>query len=219
MRRFLFPIVRALTCFPKDTRICLYVLSLGADDKSSRGICKEATNIKEDRNMLRYFSIVLLCLAVSLSACSKNGTPVPAVEGKQAPDFTLSDLAGKKTTLSDLKGSVVLVNFWATWCPPCREEIPSMAALNRIMTGKPFRMLAISIDQGGKGAVSDYFNRNGVSLPALLDSDAKVGNLYGITGVPETFVIDKTGVILKKVVGPLDWSSPDVVTFLDNAMK
>lgn len=169
--------------------------------------------------MLRYFLICMLSLAISLSACSRNETPVPAVEGKQAPDFTLSDLAGKKTRLYDLKGSVVLVNFWATWCPPCREEIPSMAALNRIMTGKPFRMLAISIDQGGKGAVSDYFNRNGTSLPALLDSDGKVGNLYGITGVPETFVIDKTGVIIRKVVGPLDWSAHDVVTFLDNAMK
>lgn len=100
--------------------------------------------------MLRYLSIIVLCLVISLSACSRNETPVPAVEGKQAPDFTLSDLSGKKTRLSDLKGTVVLVNFWATWCPPCREEIPSMAALNRIMAGKPFRMLAISIDQGGK---------------------------------------------------------------------
>jgi peroxiredoxin len=169
--------------------------------------------------MPRYFSIIVLGLVISLSACSRNEAPVPAVEGKQAPDFTLSDLSGNKTTLSGLKGTVVLVNFWATWCPPCREEIPSMAALNRIMTGKPFRMLAISIDQGGKGAVSDYFNRSGISLPALLDSDGKVGNLYGITGVPETFVIDKSGVIIKKVVGPLDWSSPDVVKFLDNAMK
>jgi peroxiredoxin len=157
-------------------------------------------------------------MAVFLASCSTRDS-MPAVEGKEAPDFALSDLSGKKTRLSDLRGTVVLVNFWATWCPPCREEIPSMMALNRIMAGRPFRMLAVSIDQGGQGAVSGYFSRSGTSLPALLDSDGKVGSLYGITGVPESFVIDKRGVIIKKIVGPLDWSDPGVVKFLEDAMK
>jgi peroxiredoxin len=139
--------------------------------------------------------------------------------GKQAPDFVLADISGLKTRLSDLKGEVVLVNFWATWCPPCREEIPSMAALNRLMAGKPFRMLAISIDQGGKGAVKAFFKESGLTIPVLLDSDGSVGKLYGITGVPETFVIDRKGVIIKKFIGPLDWSAPEVVNFLTGAMK
>ena len=169
--------------------------------------------------MPRHIRIFVLSLAIALAACSSSEPPMPAVVGKVAPDFTVRDLAGNPTKLSDLKGNVVLVNFWATWCPPCREEIPSMAALNRIMSGRPFRMLAISVDQGGKGAVEDYFKRSGTSLPALLDSDEKVGKLYGITGVPETFVIDKRGVIIKKVIGPLDWSHPEVVNFLIEAMK
>jgi peroxiredoxin len=169
--------------------------------------------------MTRFVSIFLLLVIFSLSACSTSEAPKPAVEGQQAPDFTLADVSGIKICLSDLKGEVVLVNFWATWCPPCREEIPSMVALNRLMAGKPFRMLAISLDQGGKDAVNDFFRRSGLTLPVLLDSDGKVGKLYGITGVPETFVIDRKGVIIKKVIGPLDWSAPEVVNFLTGAMK
>ena len=94
-----------------------------------------------------------------------------------------------------------------------------MAILNKVMEGKPFRMLPISIDEGGKGAVDDYFKKSGTSLPALLDTNGKVGRLYCITGVPETFVIDKRGVIIKKVIGPLDWSHPEVVKYLTDAMK
>jgi peroxiredoxin len=164
------------------------------------------------------FNLLLICI-ISLTACSTREAPQPAMEGKPAPDFTLVDLAGQKTRLSDLKGKVVLVNFWATWCPPCREEIPSMANLNRIMAGKPFRMLAISIDQGGKEAVEAFFRQSGTTLPALLDSSGATGKLYGTTGVPETFVIDRKGVIIKKVIGALNWSDPEVVEFLKETMN
>jgi peroxiredoxin len=79
-------------------------------------------------------------------------------------------------------------------------------------------MMAISIDQGGKDAVNDFFKKSGLTLPVFLDSDGRVGKLYGITGVPETFVIDRKGVIIKKIVGPLDWSAPEVVKFINDAM-
>lgn len=169
--------------------------------------------------MKRLVSIALLLCIIILTACSRKETAQPALEGKPAPDFNVRDLAGKETRLSDLKGKVTLVNFWATWCPPCREEVPSMAELNRLMAGKPFRMLAISIDQGGKGAVEAFFRQANVSLPAYLDSDGAIGKMYGITGVPETFVIDRKGVIIKKVIGPQEWSAPEVVKFLDDAMR
>jgi len=169
--------------------------------------------------MKRLVPVFLLLSFLAMAACSREEAPQPATEGKPAPDFTLPDLAGQKTRLSDLKGKVVLVNFWATWCPPCREEIPSMAVLNRLMAGKPFRMLAISIDQGGKGAVEAFFRESGTTLPALLDADGTTGRLYGTTGVPETFVIDRKGVIIKKVVGALNWSDPEVVRFLNEAME
>jgi peroxiredoxin len=169
--------------------------------------------------MKRLVEIVLLFSIIALTCCSRKEAPQLALEGKAAPDFTVRDLVGKETRLSDLNGKVLLVNFWATWCPSCREEVPSMAALNRLMDGKPFRMLAISIDQGGKEAVEAFFKQANTSLPAYLDSNGAIGKMYGITGVPETFVIDRKGVIIKKVIGPLDWSAPEVVKFLNETMK
>jgi thiol-disulfide isomerase/thioredoxin len=169
--------------------------------------------------MKRLVAIALLFSIITLAGCSRKEEPQAALEGSVAPDFTVRDLVGKETRLSDLKGEVVLVNFWATWCPPCREEIPSMAALNVLMSGKPFRMLAISIDEGGKDAVEAFFKQSKTSLPAYLDNSGAIGKVYGITGVPETFVIDRKGVIIKKVVGPLDWNAPEVVKFLNETMQ
>jgi peroxiredoxin len=161
-------------------------------------------------------ALVLLALFV-VPGCNKKLEP--AVEGKLAPDFTLKDLSGRPVQLSSLKGKVVLVNFWATWCPPCREEIPSMLKMNQAMQGKPFQWLAVSIDEGGKGAVEDFMKKSGAVMPTLLDTDGAVSRRYGTTGVPETFVIDTKGVIMKKVVGGMDWSSPEVLAALADLGK
>ena len=158
-------------------------------------------------------TVVLLAL---LAGAGCNKREEPAVEGKPAPDFTLNDLSGRPVQLSSLRGKVVLVNFWATWCPPCREEVPSLVRMNQALQGKPFQLLAVSIDEGGKGAVTDFFKKGGVTLPALLDTDGAVSRRYGTTGVPETFVIDTKGVIMKKVVGAMDWSSPEVLAALED---
>ncbi|HEY5974688.1 MAG TPA: TlpA disulfide reductase family protein [Geobacteraceae bacterium] len=170
--------------------------------------------------MNRWLGVALVLMVCIVCGCSKKseqgGGPAKAAEGATAPDFSARDLAGKEVRLTELRGKVVLVNFWATWCPPCREEIPSMVNLNRLMAGKPYQMLALSIDEGGKQAIEEFFKGSGQTLPALLDGDQRVGKLYGITGVPETFVIDKKGVIVKKVVGGLDWSAPDVVKYLND---
>jgi thiol-disulfide isomerase/thioredoxin len=152
---------------------------------------------------------------------SGKGAPAQtakAVEGAAAPDFTVKDLEGKDVALSSLKGTVVMVNFWATWCPPCKEEIPSLIKLNKAMTGKSFRMLAIAVDEGGKDPVQKFFKGN-KDLPAYLDPDGKVSQLYGTTGVPETFIVDKQGIIQKKIVGGMDWSSQEVISYMDDLLK
>jgi thiol-disulfide isomerase/thioredoxin len=176
--------------------------------------------------MKRLLFIAALCLTttlLSLSGCSKQQSGTSAqkkgvVESKPAPDVTLKSISGESLTLSSLKGKVVLLNFWATWCPPCREEIPSMMKLNSFMAGKPFQMLAVSIDEGGKKAVEDFFAESRFSLPAYLDPETAAAKVYGITGVPETFVIDKQGIVVKKVIGPMDWNSPEAVAFLEGLM-
>lgn len=167
--------------------------------------------------MKRKLFLTLIVMTLALPGCSRKEKP--ALAGNPAPDFTLKDLSGKEVKLSSLRGKVVLLNFWATWCPPCRQEIPSMMRLNQAMAGKPFQMVAVSEDAGGKEAVEGYFKESGTALPALLDTDQAVGQRYGLTGVPETFVIDAKGVILKKVVGAMDWSDPNVIGFLNGAMK
>ncbi|HEY6871838.1 MAG TPA: TlpA disulfide reductase family protein [Geobacteraceae bacterium] len=165
--------------------------------------------------MKRYFCLSLLLLLFALPACTTKEEK-PALEGNPAPDFTLKDLSGHDVRLADLQGKVVLLNFWATWCPPCREEIPSMMRLNQAMAGKAFQMVAVSINEGGAQEVEAYFKQSGNTLPALLDTTQAVSKRYGLTGVPESFVLDKKGVILKKVVGGMDWSDPTVVKYLSD---
>ena len=173
--------------------------------------------------MQRIFFLFISCLFLSLTACSKSDTSkksVVATENSPAPDVSVVSLVnGSTLKLSDFKGKVVLLNFWATWCPPCREEIPSMMKLNRFMTGKPFQMVAVSIDEGGKPAIESFFKETGFSLPTYLDESGASAKSYGITGVPESFIIDKQGVLVKKIIGGFAWDSPEAVSFLEGLMK
>lgn len=173
--------------------------------------------------MRRITFLVLSFLFLSLSACTKvdtQKTGTVAKEKSPAPEITVVSIAnGSKLNLSDLKGKVVLLNFWATWCPPCREEIPSMMKLNSFMTGKPFQMVAVSIDEGGKSSIESFFKETGFTLPTYLDESGVSSKSYGITGVPESFIIDKQGVLVKKIIGGFAWDSPEAVSFIEGLMK
>jgi peroxiredoxin len=125
--------------------------------------------------------------------------------GDPAPDFTLPSLGGNPIHLSNYRGKVVFLNFWATWCPPCREEMPSMESLYQRFKGRDFEMLAVSIDTKGADRVQSFVATYGLTFPVLLDPNKKVYRLYGLTGIPETFVINKTGDIIFKIIGPRDW--------------
>jgi cytochrome c biogenesis protein CcmG, thiol:disulfide interchange protein DsbE len=166
--------------------------------------------------------VALLCVAVMITACNRDksaGKPVSANEKNPAPAISLISMKGSTLDLTSLKGKVVMLNFWATWCPPCREEIPSMMKLNKAMEGKPFQMICVSVDDGGKAAVEKFFSESGFYLPTYFDASRTAQITYGITGVPETFIIDKNGIIVKKVIGGLDWSSADIAAFLEGLMK
>ena len=162
--------------------------------------------------MKRFLVLLYVILLLILSAC-QNDKPASQPQ-TQAPDFTLTSLTGQKIRLSEFRGKVVLLNFWATWCPPCREEVPSLAKLANAMSNSKFQMITVAIDKEGRKAVGEYFLHAGVLLTTLLDTDGAVGKIYGITGVPETFIIDKNGLIKKKVIGPIDWSEPDTIQYL-----
>ena len=173
--------------------------------------------------MKRILLLTTFCLVFALSACTKPESGLQssvAREKSPAPEFTVTSLEnGAPLKLSELKGKVVLLNFWATWCPPCREEMPSMMKLNSAMAGKPFQMVAVSIDEGGKQDVESFFKSSGFNLPTYFDTTGGASKAYGITGVPESFIIDKNGLLVKKVIGGLEWDSAEVQAFLNDLMK
>jgi len=135
--------------------------------------------------------------------------------GKEAPDFTLPTLSGNSVRFSDYKGKVVFLNFWATWCPPCREEMPSMESLYQRLKGREFEMVAISLDQEGKKVVGPFVTKYGLTFPILLDTDKKASQLYRLSGIPETFIIDKNGFITLKITGGQNWMEKKWLEYFD----
>jgi peroxiredoxin len=131
--------------------------------------------------------------------------------GSRAADFKLETLDGTTVSLESLRGKVVFLNVWATWCGPCREEMPSMQTLYDDFKGnKDFVMLAASQDTGGRDVVASYVKKNGFHFTILLDPENKISETYEVSGVPETFIIDRKGQIVAHHMGGFDWSRPDV---------
>ncbi len=136
-----------------------------------------------------------------------------------APDFALPDLKGNLYRLSDLRGKVVFLNLWTTWCPPCREEMPAMEALYRRFQQRDFVMLAVSQDEGGAGVVAPFVKQYGLTFPVLLDPQAHTSSRYGVTGYPETFVIDRDGNVIQHQVGPADWASEQMIGYFQQLLE
>jgi len=176
--------------------------------------------------MLRVLIAVPLLLGFGMAAYGYLGRDTKALEeerrlsaplreGIAAPVFSFPDLEGRSVSLSDFRAKkVVLVNIWATWCPSCEWEKSRMERLYRSMRGKDFEILAVSIDALGKDVVIPYVERLGVSYRTLLDPKGEIKRLYRITGVPESFLIDKNGRLIRKIIGPLDWSRAEVRMFM-----
>jgi thiol-disulfide isomerase/thioredoxin len=118
------------------------------------------------------------------------------------------DAKGYAAAVAKQKGQVVLVNFWATWCVPCREEMPSMQTLYDSLADRGFRIAAISIDEGGPEDVVAFAQQLGLTFDILHDRSGTVERLYQTTGVPESFLLDRRGILVKRVIGAHDWSSP-----------
>jgi len=129
-------------------------------------------------------------------------------EGSSAPDFVLPNLAGQ--TFSLPKDSVVLLNFWATWCPPCRQEMPSMAQLHQTMAKRGLRVVAISVDRDPQ-ALTAFVREYNLKFQVLHDNQSNISRTYGVFRYPESFLIDRKGVVRRHVVGAIDWMSPNVL--------
>ena len=129
--------------------------------------------------------------------------------GSRAPAFRAVNLrSGRPSSLADYRGRVVLLNVWATWCPPCRVEMPSLERLHRKLAGPDFAVVAVSIDDGDASTVMAFVGELGLGFDVLQDKGGRIQQIYQTTGVPESFVIDRDGVIIKKVIGAAEWDGP-----------
>jgi len=156
----------------------------------------------------RLFSLLLLTALTVSVGCNRGSRPGQI--GKAAPDFTVSD--GKTTVhLADYRGRVVLLNFWATWCGPCVQEMPSLLDLHHNLPG--VAVLAISIDEDAS-AYTHFLSRNHIDLITVRDPAQKAATLYHSEMWPETYVIDSQGVVRRKFIGSQDWTSAEIRNYL-----
>ena len=181
--------------------------------------------IQENR-WLKFRSILLVLLLVTgigviallqIRDSSFKLSEIPGFEkGVSAPNFNLPDLNGNMVSLTDFKGKVVLLNVWATWCLPCVEEMPSMEKLYQKLKDEGLVILSVSIDEKGAEVVRPFMKNHKLSFPALTDAEGKTKTLYQITGVPESFIIDKDGSIVEKIIGPRDWATSGAINYFRN---
>jgi len=149
-------------------------------------------------------------MLLAMSACYSGSRP-PRI-GTNAPEFTVQD-AQSKITLSQYRGQVVVLNFWATWCPPCIEERPSLMEMQRRMKAKGVTVLAVSVDVD-QSAYRQFVKDHNVNLLTVRDPDQKSSALYGTSKFPETYIIDRDGVMRRKFIGAVDWTEPEITDFL-----
>jgi cytochrome c biogenesis protein CcmG/thiol:disulfide interchange protein DsbE len=172
--------------------------------------------VKINRQWWIVGGILLLLLILVGVGWTVRDRFLPVEVGTSAPNFTATDLQGRPISLADLRGEVVLLNIWATWCPPCRAEMPSMQRLYERLGPEGLRVVAVSIDAapgtrdpGGRlgGNVREFVEEYGLTFDIWRDPTGEIQQAYRTTGVPESFVVDRDGTIIKKVIGATEWDS------------
>jgi peroxiredoxin len=161
---------------------------------------------------LRFALLLLVALALPASA-----QPLKQWKGGATPALELQDVDGKLHRLADYRGKVVLLNFWATWCAPCREEMPSMQSLRESLEGRPFAVLAVNVGEGERAA-RDFGEKMALRFPILLDRDMTTTRAWSARVLPASYVIGPDGKVAYSYLGAIDWSSPQVKTALERLM-
>ncbi|MDP7557338.1 MAG: TlpA disulfide reductase family protein [Nitrospinaceae bacterium] len=166
-------------------------------------------------SLSRFVIALVLMLAITASF-----SQVEAVEKSHlAQDFTLKNLDGEEVNLSQFRGKYLLINFWATWCGPCKIEMPSLETLYRRFKSDKFDMIGISNDMFGDRVVRPYVKASKLTFPMLLDQRMTVSHQYGVVSLPTTFLIDPQGKIIGVLQGAEDWSDPGTLLYFENLLK
>ena len=136
-----------------------------------------------------------------------------------APELLLTTPTGAPVTLKQFRGRVVLLNFWATWCPPCVKEMPSMEALYRKFKAEGLSVLAISLDVKGAAVVVPFLKKYKLTFPVALDPESNSSKVYGASNLPSSFLVDRQGRVIAAALGERDWFSPNAISYLDEVLK
>jgi len=146
---------------------------------------------------------------------ARNAMEADLLDGAAAVDFKLPARGGGEVDLSALRGKPVLVNFWATWCPPCRDEMPSLSKLAQAFDPQSFEVVTVSVDDGWE-PIEKFLAGSKITFRVALDEGAKISRTYGTSKLPESYLIDKDGKLRLKFVGPRNWMDPNVATLLQS---
>lgn len=160
--------------------------------------------------MKRLSATLALSLLLLTTGCNRGSRP-PHV-GTPAKDFTVQD-SDHQVSLNQFRGQVVIVNFWATWCPPCNQELPSIMDMQERLRARGVVVLGVSIDVDGD-AYHRFLKQRNVNFVTVRDPEQKVASMYGTSMWPESYIVDRQGVLRRKIVGPINWDSPEVMQFL-----
>jgi thiol-disulfide isomerase/thioredoxin len=159
----------------------------------------------------------LAALIISLPAAAFNFAPTGP---KPVPELTFFDAWGNEVTLADFRGEVVVLNLWATWCAPCRREMPSLDRLQARYAGDGLEVVALSLDRGAVAKIREFFEELGVSSLAIYqDPQARAGRELGAPGLPTTIVIDRTGQEVGRLLGPAEWDSDEAFAVIDSILR
>jgi thiol-disulfide isomerase/thioredoxin len=141
----------------------------------------------------------------------------PLKEGTEIVDFELQDLSGVSRRLSDFRGKVVFLNFWATWCGPCRFEMPSMEKLYKRLKDEGLEIVAVNL-QEDRSSVEQFVDEYGLSFPVLLDTTGRIGATYGARSIPTTYIVDREGLVIAGTIGTREWDTEDYVRFFEKLL-
>lgn len=148
---------------------------------------------------------------------SHTDSTVPRV-GTRIADFVLPDLHGRVVQLAALRGKVVFINVWATWCPPCVEEMPTIQRLHQQLHQRGLEVLTVGVDALGAQVVAPFVHKYQLTFPVLLDPTSTIERLYRMSGVPESFIVDKQGRLVEKIIGPRDWAHPHMLSIFERLL-
>jgi len=157
-------------------------------------------------------------LLALLGACGKPSAPLVVAEGKPFPELGLTGLDGTQASIQAFRGKLLVLNVWASWCPPCRKEMPSLERLSKSVDGRRIAVVGVSVDGDAKVA-REFLTNSGITFRNFIDPDKKNADALGIRAYPETFLVAPDGKLVRRIMGEQDWSSPAMLQVLEDAYQ